>query len=75
MGNKSLLNEATNWQNDPWKARDQLIERGQSLLKSIADNINPSESQFFYNKNQKHIKDIGKKISALEKAIQILEKV
>jgi len=69
----NLTEGKINWKNDPWGARDELVEKGQKLLKNIQENINPSESLFFYDKNQKHINGIGKAITALDKSISQLE--
>jgi hypothetical protein len=71
---EKYLTEGTNWKNDPFKARDELAERAYKISKKI-ENIYISESQFFYDKNKKHIDDVGKKLMALEKAIASMEKM
>ena len=62
------------WKNDPWGARNDLVARLSILQNRISD-ISPSETMFFYNKNQKHINEIGKKLTALDKGISKLEDI
>jgi hypothetical protein len=44
-------------------------------VKDLISDIYISESLFFYDKNEKHIKSVGKKLSALDYAIKNLEEV
>jgi hypothetical protein len=71
---EKYLGEATNWKNDPWGAREELVKRVSVLGNKIDESIQPSETQFFYDKNTKHINRIGKQITTIDKALTGLEK-